>query len=236
MLLGKRGARVGDSTSACRGGGIQLGEAEIQNLGVAALGHKNICGLDIAMDDAFGVRRVQSISHFDGDLQNALQLHGAAGDGVFESHAIEEFHGDERFAVLDSDVVDGADIRVIQRGRGLRFALETRQSLGIFGNFVREKFQSNEAVEPRVFRFVDNSHATAAEFFHNAVVGYVLTHQRLGFRHLAHIISGVAARGANGCWNRSILVRYSFTRYSARSMIFRVSRCDVRAVMALYRE
>ncbi len=169
LWRGKRGAGV--RHSRCRGGGIQLSQPEIENLGMAALGHKNVCWLDIAMDDAFGVRRVESVGNFDGNLKNAFQLYRTALDGVFEGHAIEEFHGDECFALLLTDVVDGADIRVIQCGGGLRFALETRQSLGILGNFVRQKFQSDEAMEARVFRFVDDSHSAAAQFFHNAVVG-----------------------------------------------------------------
>jgi len=41
----------------------------------------------------------------------------------------------------------------------------------ILRGFVRQELQRDETAEHRVFRFVDYSHATAAQQFHNAVVG-----------------------------------------------------------------
>ena len=40
-----------------------LGQTEIQHLGVSALGHKDVGGLDVAMDDPLGMRGVQSIGN-----------------------------------------------------------------------------------------------------------------------------------------------------------------------------
>jgi hypothetical protein len=83
-----------------------------------------------------------------------------------------------------ADFVDGANVRMIQCGGRLSFALETRQGLRIFGNFVREKLESDEPTEARVFRFVDNAHSAAAEFLDNAVVRDCLAdhHTMLDFR------------------------------------------------------
>ena len=44
-------------------GGRHLCKAKVQNLGVAPFGHKNVGGLDVAMDDSFGVSGVQSIGN-----------------------------------------------------------------------------------------------------------------------------------------------------------------------------
>ena len=41
-----------------------LGQAEVENLGVAALGHKNVCRLDVAVDDAFGCARRRARRRF----------------------------------------------------------------------------------------------------------------------------------------------------------------------------
>ena len=43
--------------------GCDLRQPEIQNLGVAALGDKNIGGFDVAVDDAFGVRGVECVGN-----------------------------------------------------------------------------------------------------------------------------------------------------------------------------
>ena len=48
----------------------QFSQAKIEDFGLATLGHKYICGLDIAMNDAFGVRRVQRIGNLNTQSQN----------------------------------------------------------------------------------------------------------------------------------------------------------------------
>ena len=73
-------------------------------------------------------------------------------------------------AVLLADVVNGADIGMVQRRCGLRFAPKSRQGLGIAGHFVGQKLQRDKAVQARVLGFVDHAHATAAELFDDAVV------------------------------------------------------------------
>ena len=101
---------------------VTLARAEIENFGVAALGDENIGGLDVAVNDAFGVRGVERVGDFDGESEQVLDIHGPAGDAVLQRHAIEKFHGDEGLAVLLADVVNGADVGMIQRGGGLGFA------------------------------------------------------------------------------------------------------------------
>ncbi len=56
-----------------RCGANLLGQAEIENFGVAALGDENIRRLDIAMDDSFGVCGIESIGNFDAEIQEAIR-------------------------------------------------------------------------------------------------------------------------------------------------------------------
>ncbi len=137
---------------------------------MAAARDEKICGFDIAVHDSLRVRGIERIGNFDGEIEQAIELHGFAGDDMLERSAIEKFHGDEGFAVFFADVVDGADARMIQRGRGLRFTLETAQGLRIAGNFIGKKFQRDETMKTRVFGFVDDAHASAAKFFDDAVM------------------------------------------------------------------
>ena len=85
------------------------------NFGVAPLGDENIGRLDVPVDDAFRVGGVESVSNFNGNVEQGFEFHGTAHDDVLEGRAVEEFHGDEAPAVLLADFVDGANIRVVQR-------------------------------------------------------------------------------------------------------------------------
>ena len=82
-----------------------------------------------------------------------------------------------------ADFVDGANIRVIQRGGGAGFAAETFERLRIADEIFGKKFESDEAAEFGVFGFVDDAHAAAAEFFSDAVMGDGLAERGLGVRH-----------------------------------------------------
>ena len=73
-------------------------------------------------------------------------------------------------AVLLADVVDGADIGMVQGGCGLRFTPKSLQSLAVLGHILRKKLQGDESAQAGVFGFIDHAHATAAEFFDNAIV------------------------------------------------------------------
>jgi len=52
----------------------------------------------------------------------------------------------------------------------LRFSLETRERLRVFGDVVRQEFQRNKAMQAEVLRFVIHAHASAAKALHDAIV------------------------------------------------------------------
>ena len=73
-------------------------------------------------------------------------------------------------AVLLADFVDGADVGMVQRRGGLRFTLETGQSLGVSGHLIGQELEGYKAVAARVLGLVDHTHPAAAELLDNAVV------------------------------------------------------------------
>ena len=137
---------------------------------MAAFGDEDIRGLDVAVNDVFGVGGIERVGDFDGEGEEFFDVHGAAVDAVLERLPIEKFHGDKGVAVLLADIVDGADVGMVQGGGGLRFPLESRESLRIPGDILRQKFQRDEALKARVFGLVNDTHASAAELFDDAVV------------------------------------------------------------------
>jgi len=102
---------------------------------------------------------------------------------VLEGLAVKELHGDEGAAVLFADVIDGADVGVIEGGGGFGFAAETFEGLAVAGGFFGEEFEGDEAVQASVFGLEDDAHAAATELFEDTVVGDGLTDEGLGFGH-----------------------------------------------------
>jgi len=69
------------------------------------------------------------------------------------------------------DLVDRADIRVVQRGRSLGLPPEAAEGLSIMGEFVGQELQCDVAIQLEVFRLIHNAHAPAAELAQDAVMG-----------------------------------------------------------------
>src|SRR5271154_1644989 len=91
-----------------------LSQAEIEQLGVAPRGNKNVGRLDVAMDDAVFMRSFQGAGDFDGNAEKLRNLHRPAGDGMLQRVPAEQLHCQENTAVLLSNLVDRADVWMIQ--------------------------------------------------------------------------------------------------------------------------
>ena len=89
---------------------------------------------------------------------------------MLQGQPVKKLHGDERLAVLLADVVDRADIGVIQRGRSLRFTLKAGERLWVSGNFIGKELESDEAMQSRVLSLIDHTHPAAPELLDDAVV------------------------------------------------------------------
>jgi hypothetical protein len=61
------------------------------------------------------------------------------------------------------ETVDVGDVRMVQRGQGLGFALKPRDSLRVGGERLGQDLDRNGAIELRILRAVDLTHAAGAE-------------------------------------------------------------------------
>src|SRR5271157_2587588 len=129
MLVTERKCR-GRGCAWCLQGPLReahLRQAEVENLGVSALGYENIGGLDVAMNDARLMGGVQRIGDVNSQRQQQFRFQRTAADAMLQRHSIEKFHGNERSTVLLVNVVDSADVGMVQRRGGASFAAEALQ-------------------------------------------------------------------------------------------------------------
>jgi hypothetical protein len=99
---------------------------KIHHLDLALGRHHQVGAFDIAVDDAFLVRRLQPLCRLSGDIERFLQRQGARSQLLLDALALDEFHGDERASLRLVDFKNGADVGVIEGRGGLRFPRETR--------------------------------------------------------------------------------------------------------------
>ena len=148
----------------------QLGQAEVHHLHVAPLGHENVRGLDIAMHDALRVRGVQRVGDLDPEIDNLVNLEHAAGQSIVERLAFHPFHDDERLALVFADVVDRADVRVVQRGGGSRLDAKPLNGLAVSHQFLWDELERDLPAETIVLSAVDDAHAAGAELMRDPIV------------------------------------------------------------------
>ena len=98
------------------------------------------------------------------------RLDGFAVDAMPQRHAVEKLHDDEGMAILLPNLMNRADIWMIERRGGLRLALEPRQSLSVFDDVIGQEFQGDKAVEGYILGLVDHAHPAPAKLLDDAVV------------------------------------------------------------------
>ena len=149
----------------------ELGNAEVEHLGLAAAGDEQVGRLDVAMDDGGAVRGVERIGDLDAEVEQVVERQRAARDALLERLALEQLHHHEVLALLFADVVKDADVRVTQARDDAGFAEEALERLGDAAGFGGQELERDVAAEAGVFGFVDFSHAPAAELREEFVVG-----------------------------------------------------------------
>src|SRR5271169_487530 len=122
------------------------------------------------MNDAFSMGGFERVGDLDSQLQHFLKGHRLAGDIVLEGLAVEKLHCNELLPVFFADVINSADVGMIEGGRRLSFAPESLESGGVVGLLTRQEFQCDCTMKPRILALVDDTHASAAKLFEGAIV------------------------------------------------------------------
>jgi hypothetical protein len=82
---------------------------------------------------------------------------------ILESLAFQQLHNKKRMALLVfADVMNGADMRVIDARGGARFSAESLESNGTGYQMVGQKLECYITSKPDVFRAIDHAHTSTA--------------------------------------------------------------------------
>src|ERR1035441_3596993 len=102
---------------------------------------------------------VERIRNLDGQRENQFGFHRSPRNAVLQRQPVQKLHGDERLLATLADVVNGADVGMIESGGSTSFTSETFQYLRVSGNVIRQELERNETTEFGVLRLVDHAHA-----------------------------------------------------------------------------
>ena len=89
--------------------------------------------LHIAVDDAFGMGRVERVGNLRPEIDHASVFSGRPPIALRQDLPVEHFHRQEGTSLVLADLVDRADVGVIEAGDRARLVLETRDAAGAFG-------------------------------------------------------------------------------------------------------
>jgi hypothetical protein len=158
----RRGGRQGDGvlTSHPRRG---LGDAEVEQLRTPCR-EKDVRGFDVAMNDPGAVGGGERVGQRNRGVEQDGHLQRALPQTLFERIALEELHDDERLLLRGfADVINRADVGMVQRGDRPGFALKTLACQVGAGEPRRQHLDGDLAVEAGVAGAVDLAHPTFAK-------------------------------------------------------------------------
>src|SRR6266566_9074354 len=150
--------------------GRELGQPEVQNLRLPAAGHENVRRLDVSVDDPLSVGRVQCVGDLNAEIEQPLGLQRPSCNEVLKGLPLQELHDDKVLSLVLADLMDRANIGMIQGGSCPRFTLKSLQRLMIGRELIGQELQSDVAAQTQVFGLIDHTHATAAQLFQDAVM------------------------------------------------------------------
>ena len=83
---------------------------------------------------------IQRVRELDSQVQHVFEFHGTALYSMLQRYAVQELHRDERLVFVFADLVNCANVWVIQGGGGTRFPPKAFERLRVSGHILRQKF------------------------------------------------------------------------------------------------
>ena len=115
------------------------------------------------------MRLVQGIGYFDGDLQDLIEWQRALNQPLRQRLAFQILHDQVMSALLLADVIESADVGVLQAGDSVCFALEPLAQLGVITQMTGQDLDGNKTIQARVASFIHLAHASRADLGENLI-------------------------------------------------------------------
>jgi hypothetical protein len=139
-----------------------LREAEIEKLR-SGLGHHDVARLQIAMGNAFAVRLVERVRNRDRAPKRLLERQRTSHQTRGERLPFQILHHQMIDTVLPPDVVQRADMRMVQTGDGPRLALETPAPIRPLARAIAQHLDRHETIETGISGAVHVAHTPRSE-------------------------------------------------------------------------
>ncbi len=104
--------------------GGQLRQAEVQDLEPIVATDEQVLRLQVAMDDALGVRHRQRVGHLDREIEDRGKRQSSGRHALAQRRAFEQLGDEIRRVLVNADVVDRHDARMVECRRRPRLLLE----------------------------------------------------------------------------------------------------------------
>src|SRR6266566_2428505 len=143
---------------------------EIHHDHSAGVIHHDVLRLEIAMNYAFGVRRIKRLANL-ADNIHCFQRRKlpALNDQALQITAIDVLHRDEFHALGFTDVENSNHVLVGDLPRENQFLFEAFQHDPGIGKLGLDDFNGHQTVQFAVFRLIDGTHRALAQDFQNFV-------------------------------------------------------------------
>lgn len=123
------------------------------------------------MNDADRMCRRQRVGDVGNDPRGFRHREWPAGQALGKRLPLVVRHRDERLPVYLANLIDGADVWMIQRTGGSGLAPQALSRFVAGRRSGRKKLQSDMAMQVRVFGEPDRAHATGPEVTEDGVMG-----------------------------------------------------------------
>ena len=112
---------------------------------------------------------LESFADRDSNCKKLSRRKQSGGNPLPQVLAFEQFHHEKRLPAVVPDIVQGADVRVIQRRSGLRLAAEAFHRGAGSGDRCGQNLQRHFSVQPGIHRLIHLAHAARSDERGNSI-------------------------------------------------------------------